>query len=82
MTSRWPGSQRDVNGGAALLDAHRDVAADERERRVRAEHAGEQAGLAEDLEAVADPEHGPALGANAATARITGEKRAIAPQRR
>ena len=39
------------------LDAHADVPAHERERRVRAQHARQQAGLAEDLEAVADPEH-------------------------
>ena len=65
------------------LDGQRDVAADERERRVRAQRARQQAGLGQDLEAVADPEHEPAVdSANAITARITGEKRAIAPQRR
>ena len=44
------------------LDAQRDVAADERERRVRPQHARQQPGLAEDLEAVADPEHEAAVG--------------------
>jgi hypothetical protein len=47
---------------ACLLHTQRHVAADERERRVRAQHAREEAGLAEDLEAVADPQHRPAFG--------------------
>ena len=47
--------------GCRPLDAQRHVTTDERERLVRAEHAWQQSCLAEDLEAVADAEHGPAL---------------------
>ena len=44
---------------------------------------GKQSGLGEDLEAVADPEHEPALAGEARRRRaMIGEKRAIAPQRR
>src|SRR5205814_4354314 len=39
------------------LDAQRDVTADEREAPVAQKRAGQQARLAEDLEAVADAEH-------------------------
>jgi hypothetical protein len=39
------------------LDPKIDITTNERERRVRPERAREEAGLAEDLEAVADPEH-------------------------
>src|SRR5581483_10260745 len=53
-----PGRER----GGDSLHAERDVTTDERERRVRSEHAGQQAGLAEDLKAVADPEHRSAVG--------------------
>ena len=73
----------DVNGVSARSTRERHVAADELELPVRAQHAGQQARLAEDLEAVADPEHGPAARRRSArTASITGAKRAIAPQRR
>ena len=44
------------------LDAQPDVAADELEIAVPAQHARQQPRLAEDLEAVADPEHGAAGG--------------------
>ena len=54
---RAPRSERRV----APLDAHANVAADELERRVPAQHSREQPGLAEDLEAVADAEHESAL---------------------
>ena len=40
------------------LDAYRHIPTDELELLVRAEHAGQQPRLAEDLEAVADAEHG------------------------
>jgi hypothetical protein len=43
------------------FDGEPDIAADERQRRVRPQRAGQQAGLAEDLEAVADSQHQPAL---------------------
>jgi len=52
------GEERD----AGALDAERDVLADERERLVRAQRPRKQAGLAEHLEAVADPQHGAAVG--------------------
>ena len=61
IVSGCPRSQRDVNGVSVRSTVERDVAADERERRVRAQRAREQAGLGEDLEAVADAEHEPAV---------------------
>ncbi len=42
------------------LDPQIDVAADEFERRIAHQHAGQQPRLAQDLEAVADAEHQPA----------------------
>ena len=45
---------------SVALDGQRDVPADEGERRVRTQRARQQAGLGQDLEAVADPEHEPA----------------------
>ena len=59
-----------------------DVGAEELLLPVRPQHAGEQARLAEDLEAVADPEHRPARVREGADDDITGANRAIAPQRR
>ena len=53
-----------------------------RDALVEEEGAGQQAGLAEDLEAVADAEHRAARRGELATASIAGEKRAIAPARR
>ena len=44
-----------------MLDAQADIPADESEGAVRAQNSWEKACLAEDLEAVADPEHRPAL---------------------
>ena len=83
MTRRWPAGQREVNGVARAARPAGDVAADEAQRLVRPQHAGKEACLAEDLEAVADPEHeARRAAANSATDAITGEKRAIAPQRR
>ena len=55
----YPGSQddRDALWALAALDGQRHVAADEAKRLVSQQRTWEQAGLAEDLEAVADPEH-------------------------
>ena len=64
------------------LDTQADVAADELEIAVPAQHAGQHPGLAEDLETVADAEHGTARVREPRTASSTGAKRAIAPQRR
>ena len=64
------------------LDADTDVTADELEVPVRPEHPGEQSDLAKDLEAVADPEHGPPSAANRRTASMTGATLAIAPHLR
>src|SRR5215211_7757963 len=49
-------------GRVGALDSQNDITTDERERRVRPQRAGQQPRLAEDLEAVADPEHEAALG--------------------
>ena len=57
MTRRCRSSQRDVNGRSCPLDAQRRVAADEAQRLVPQQRAGEESRLAEDLESVADPEH-------------------------
>jgi hypothetical protein len=54
------------------LDADAYVPAHERERRVPAQHARQQAGLAEDLEAVADAEHGAAAGGEVRDRRHRG----------
>src|SRR5687767_6317789 len=43
-------------GRVRPLDADRDVPADESQRLVRAQRSRQQAGFAEDLEAIADPE--------------------------
>jgi hypothetical protein len=56
---------------------------DELELTVRAEHAGKEARLAQDLEAVADPEHRVRRPrANSRTAPMIGATLAIAPVRR
>jgi hypothetical protein len=46
---------------ARVLDDHLDLAADEPERVVRQERAGQETRLAQHLEAVADAEHGTAV---------------------
>src|SRR5205085_6308481 len=46
--------------GVRALDAEANVATDERQRFVRSKDAREESCLAEDLEAVTDPEHEPA----------------------
>jgi hypothetical protein len=57
--------------------------ADEVEAGVAHQRAGQQAGFGQHLEAVADAQHGAALPAAALmTACITGERAAIAPERR
>ena len=72
-----------VNGLAVVATSQLDRAADEAELALRSSAAGQQAGLGQHLEAVADAEHaGAALGAAAITSRITGERAAMAPQRR
>ena len=72
---------RERRGG--VLDVTIDLAADETQPLVRQQGPGEQAGLAQDLEAVADPEHQATVRARTrATDSITGANRAIAPARR
>jgi hypothetical protein len=61
-----PGFAPGREGGVRTLDADRHVCAHELERRVGAQHARKEAGLAKDLEAVADPEDEPALGCEGA----------------
>ena len=51
------------------LDAQMHVAADELELHVAHQHAGQQPGLAEDLETVADAEHQPAVARHARAPR-------------
>jgi len=46
------------------------------------ERTGQQPGLGQHLEAVADPDDGPAVCCEAGDGAMTGEKRAIAPGRR
>ena len=64
------------------LHAEADVPADELEIAVPPQHAGEQADLAQDLEAVADPEHRAAVCREAPHGVHHRPTRAIAPQRR
>ena len=60
-----------------------DVAAEEAQAAVAQQRAGHESGLGEHLEAVADARgRGRPRAANAATARITGENRAMTPARR
>ncbi len=64
------------------FDPQMHVVADEFQPRVAHQHAGQQAGFAQDLKAVADAEHEAASRGEARTASITGERAAMAPQRR
>ena len=68
--------------GLAVLDAQIHVLAVEFERLVAQQRARQQPRLGQDLEAVADAEHGVPRAAAAFTSRMTGECAAIAPQRR
>ena len=61
IDSRSPGAQSAVNGIARALDLEVDLAADEAQADVRQQRARQEAGLAQHLKAVADPEHEPAL---------------------
>jgi hypothetical protein len=65
-----------VNGSGALDPA--DIAADEFQRRIAHQHAGEQARLAENLKTIADPSTSPPR----ASRSIHDARAAIAPQRR
>ena len=60
IVSRWPDSQRAVNGVSVRSTRDLDVRQMNASDVVRPQHARQQPGLAEDLEAVADPEHEPA----------------------
>ena len=62
IVRRWPGCAARGERRVGPLDAERDVAADEASDAFGPQDAGQEAGLAEDLEAVADPEHEPAVG--------------------
>ena len=57
IDSRSPAAHARVNGVSVLDDLELDLAEDEPQRRVGQQRAGQQARLAEHLEAVADPEH-------------------------
>src|SRR3954454_8397833 len=65
---RQPLAARARERGVAVHDVEVDLAADEAQRRVGQQRARQQAGLAEDLEAVADAEH------QAAVARELGHR--------
>ncbi len=61
IESRSPRLARAREGRVGGLDHDLDLAADEAQRVVRQQRAGQQAGLAQHLEAVADAEHRPAV---------------------
>ena len=82
MSRTSPGVTSEVIGVWVVSTRRRRLAADEPERPVPDQGAREQPGLAEDLEAVADPEHRTAPAGEARTPSITGANRAIAPVRR
>ena len=83
MVISWPAAYDEVQGVRVFSIAQPLVAADELAVVVADQRAGQQVGLAEDLEAVADAEHRhPAARRAATTSVITGAKREIAPQRR
>ena len=82
MTRRWPGSHREVNG-----------VCDRSTRTATSRHTNESDAFGRSTpgsrpasqriwKPLQIPSTGPPSAANAATAAITGEKRAIAPQRR
>ena len=61
MESTSPSLARARERRVRVLDDHLDLAADEAKRVVRQQRAGQEAGLAQHLEAVADAEHGTAV---------------------
>ena len=71
-------------GEQALAGLDPDVHVRQTKLEVGVAHqrAGQQAGLGQHLEAVADAQHGHALAGPAATSFMTGEWAAMAPQRR
>ncbi len=78
-----PRAQRAVNGVSVSSTRTCTVLAHEAQAAVADQRARQQTRLAQDLEAVADAEHQSAGARRSATTRsMTGEKRAIAPQRR
>ncbi len=58
MRSSWPATYRLVKRRVGVLHAQRHHLAHELQRRVAQQRAGEEVGLAGDLESVADAEHG------------------------
>ena len=73
---------RGVNGARASSTRTDTASAYELQVAVAHERAGQEARLAQDLEAVADAEHRPARARERAHVSMIGEKRAMAPQRR
>ena len=68
--------------GVLVLDPEPDILADEAEPAVAGQRARQQVRFAQDLEAVADPEHRQASPRGGHKLGLTGANRAIAPQRR
>ncbi len=81
MATSWS-RRRPRSRAVDPLDAQSLVAADELAVVVADERTGQQVRLAQDLEAVADAEHGQPVSAGSMTDVITGANREIAPQRR
>jgi hypothetical protein len=76
---------RVVAGGEQRLagfDLQRHVAADEADAGIAHQRAGQQAGFGQHLKAVAHAQHRHAAFGGADHRRITGERAAIAPERR
>ena len=71
-----------MNGVSVCSTLHEHVLAQELHAAVAQHRARQQAGFEQDLEAVADAEHGTAGRRKLLTASMTGENRAIAPVRR
>ena len=75
---RHPAGKRRIG----RLHSRRHHVTDKMERAIAHQRAGEQTCFAKNLKAVANADHQFARAASSTTARMIGEKRAIAPQRR
>ena len=82
MRSTWPDVAPAVNGVSVCSTRTCTNSQLELQAPVSQHRAGQQARLEQHLEAVADADDRAAGSANACTARMIGEKRAMAPVRR
>ena len=82
MRSTWPGRAREVKGGAACSTRTCCQAHTKSRSRLRSSAPGSRPASHSTWKPLQVPSTGPPASAKRRTAAITGEKRAIAPQRR